>query len=212
MRKTKHSAPQFELPFPDSPFNLAGQAGAPASSPSPAPAAGLVDSKQLEINKSSLPVDYNAPEYKVSKVRDCAWPLEKTMDNPEPAAAFWRAHIESAAWYRSEQECFCVLMVNTRRKMVGFNLVTLGTLDSCWAQPMEVFRVPVIKAAAAVILAHNHPSGDSTPSEADIKVTRDLMRAGELLKIQVLDSLIIGKPNETKPCGWTSLRELGYFY
>lgn len=56
-----------------------------------------------------------------------------------------------------------------------------------------------------VIIAHNHPSGESTPSEADIKITRDLIRAGQLLKIEVLDHIVIGNPNHT------SLRSLGYW-
>jgi len=66
--------------------------------------------------------------------------------------------------------------------------------------------VAVITCAAAVVLMHNHPSGEPTPSEADIKVTRDLIRAGQLLKIEVLDHVIIGNPKHA------SLRELGYFY
>ena len=60
-------------------------------------------------------------------------------------------------------------------------------------------------SAAAIIIAHNHPSGDPTPSEADIKITRDLIRAGQLLKIEVLDHIVIGHPTHT------SLRNLGYF-
>jgi len=67
-----------------------------------------------------------------------------------------------------------------------------------------VFRIAVIMAAAAVVLMHNHPSGDASPSEADIKVTRDLVRAGQLLKIEVLDHVIIGVNQHT------SLRSLGY--
>jgi DNA repair protein RadC len=66
-----------------------------------------------------------------------------------------------------------------------------------------VFRIAVL-SASAIILMHNHPSGDPTPSEADIKVTRDLIRAGQLIKIEVLDHVIIGRPNRS------SLRELGY--
>ena len=62
------------------------------------------------------------------------------------------------------------------------------------------------------MLAHNHPSGDPTPSEADIKVTRDLIRAGQLLKIEVLDHVIIGRAIEERPKDYASLRELGYFY
>ena len=61
-------------------------------------------------------------------------------------------------------------------------------------------------SAAAIIIAHNHPSGEPTPSEADIKITRDFIRAGQLLKIEVLDHIVIGNPNHI------SLRSLGYFY
>ena len=61
-------------------------------------------------------------------------------------------------------------------------------------------------SAAAIIIAHSHPSGDPTPSEADIKITRDLIRAGQLLKIEVLDHIVIGNPSHL------SLRSLGYFY
>jgi DNA repair protein RadC len=67
-----------------------------------------------------------------------------------------------------------------------------------------VFRTAIVTSAAAIVLAHNHPSGDATPSEADIKVTRDLQRAGQLLKIEVLDHVVIGRPN------FSSLRAMGY--
>ena len=67
-------------------------------------------------------------------------------------------------------------------------------------------RVAIVAASAAVILMHNHPSGEPAPSEADIRVTRDLIRAGQLLKIEVLDHVIMGNPNHC------SLREAGYFF
>ena len=71
---------------------------------------------------------------------------------------------------------------------------------------------PAIAAnAAAIILLHNHPSGEPTPSEADIKVTRDLIRAGQLLKIEVLDHVILGRATQERPKDYMSLRELGYF-
>jgi DNA repair protein RadC len=69
-----------------------------------------------------------------------------------------------------------------------------------------VFRLAIIAAASAVIVMHNHPSGESTPSEADIKVTRDLIRAGQLLKMELIDHVVIGNGN------FSSLRALGYFY
>jgi DNA repair protein RadC len=78
-------------------------------------------------------------------------------------------------------------------------------MDTILCHPREVFRLAIMASAAAIIIAHNHPSGESTPSEADIKITRDLIRAGQLLKIEVLDH-IIGNPSHT------SLRNLGYFY
>ncbi len=85
-----------------------------------------------------------------------------------------------------------VILVNTRRRIIGHHLVATGTLDTILVHPREIFRAAVIIGrAAALILAHNHPSGDSTPSEADIKVTRDLIRAGQLIKIEVLDHVIV---------------------
>jgi DNA repair protein RadC len=72
--------------------------------------------------------------------------------------------------------------------------------------PREIFRLAIVTAASAVIVLHNHPSGESSPSEADIKVTRDLIRAGQLLKLELLDHVIIGTGN------FSSLRALGYFY
>ena len=102
-------------------------------------------------------------------------------------------------------ECFAVLLLNTRRRVKGHQLISIGTLDTILVHPREVFRGALIAAAAAIVIMHNHPSGEPTPSEADIKVTRDLIRAGQLLKIEVLDHVIIGRPNHC------SLRELGYF-
>ena len=96
-------------------------------------------------------------------------------------------------------------MLNTRRRVKGHYLVSIGTMDSVLVSPREVFRLAIMTSAAALVLTHNHPSGDPSPSEADIRVTRDLIRAGQLLKIEVLDHVVMGNPNHS------SLRELGYF-
>ena len=87
-----------------------------------------------------------------------------------------------------------------------------GTLDTILVHPREVFKPAISANAAAIVLTHNHPSGDPTPSEADIKVTRDLIRAGQLLKIEVLDHVILGRKTEDRQKEYVSLRELGYFY
>jgi len=78
--------------------------------------------------------------------------------------------------------------------------------------PREVFKSAISANAHAVVLVHNHPSGDPAPSEADIKVTRDLIRAGQLLKIEVIDHVIIGRATNERQKDYASLRELGHFY
>jgi DNA repair protein RadC len=91
-------------------------------------------------------------------------------------------------------------------KVKGHHIVSIGTMDTILVHPREVFRLAIVTAASALIVMHNHPSGESTPSEADIKVTRDLIRAGQLLKMELLDHVVIGNGN------FSSLRALGYFY
>jgi DNA repair protein RadC len=110
-------------------------------------------------------------------------------------------------------ETLQVLLLNTRRRLIRVAEEVLdGTIDQLLVHPREVFKAAIAANAAAIVLAHNHPSGDPTPSEADIKVTRDLIRAGQLLKIDVLDHIILGRATAERPKDYTSLRELGYFY
>jgi DNA repair protein RadC len=108
-------------------------------------------------------------------------------------------------------ETFQVLLLNTRRRLIRVEDISQGTLDTILVHPREVFKSAIAANAAAVVLAHNHPSGDPAPSEADIKVTRDLIRAGQLLKIEVLDHVVIGRATPDRPKDYASLRELGYF-
>ena len=109
-------------------------------------------------------------------------------------------------------ETFQVILLNTRRRLIGKPVkISDGTLDTILVHPREVFRPAIENNAAAVVLVHNHPSGDPTPSEADIKVTRDLVRAGQLLKIEVLDHVILGRATQERQKDYVSLRELGYF-
>ena len=105
-----------------------------------------------------------------------------------------------------------MLLLNTRRRLSRVEEITNGTVDTLLVHAREVFRSAISANASAIVLAHNHPSGDPTPSEADIKVTRDLIRAGQLLKIDVLDHVILGRKSETRQKDYASLRELGYFF
>lgn len=111
-----------------------------------------------------------------------------------------------------ETEHFHVLLLNTRRRLIRIERLGSGTLDAVHVHPRDVFRAAILANAAAVILAHNHPSGDPSPSDPDIRVTRDLIRAGQLLRIEVLDHVILGRPTNARPEDFVSLRELGYFH
>jgi DNA repair protein RadC len=129
------------------------------------------------------------------------------LDTPERIAELLR---EDNRGY--EVENFQVVLVNTRRKLIRVEQVSQGTLDTLLVHPREVFKAAIAASAAAIVIVHNHPSGDPTPSEADIKVTRDLIRAGQLLKIDVLDHVILGRATPDRMKDYVSLRELGYFY
>ena len=129
-----------------------------------------------------------------------------TLDNPDIIADLLRE--ENRAY---EVEYFQVLLLNTRRKLIRVHQVSQGTLDTILVHPREVFKSAVAASASAIVLVHNHPSGDPAPSEADIKVTRDLIRAGQVLKIEVLDHIILGRPSKERSRDYVSLRELGHF-
>ena len=148
---------------------------------------------------------YIPREFKVMCLRECE-PMTELLDNPEQVARYWQQNITKADWYDPMKEALVVLVLNTRKRIIGHNLVSLGGLDTCLASPLHVFRPVIAVCGACVVLAHNHPSGDSTPSENDIRTTRDLIRAGQLLKIEVADHIIMGAGDQHQ-----SLRQLGYF-
>jgi DNA repair protein RadC len=129
------------------------------------------------------------------------------LDNPVTVVQF----VREANRLRNVEE-FQVLLLNVRKRLIRMEEISHGLLDTILVHPREVFRAAIVANAAGVVLVHNHPSGDPTPSEADIKVTRDLIRAGQLLKIEVVDHVIIGRATPERPKDWSSLRELGYFY
>ena len=91
-----------------------------------------------------------------------------------------------------DREHFRVIMLNMKNQVLGVNQVSVGSLASSVVHPREVFKVALARSAASVILVHNHPSGDPTPSREDLEVTRRLVEAGKLLGVEVLDHVIIG--------------------
>jgi DNA repair protein RadC len=154
---------------------------------------------------------FKAHEWKVLSLRECSAP-PVPCDCPELAANYWRENIRTHPYFNPDVECLVVLMLNTRRRLIGHHLVSTGTLDTILVHPREVYRCAVIAAAAAIILMHNHPSGDPSPSDADIRVTRDLIRAGQTMKLELTDHIVMGEASPERPRGYHSLRELGYFH
>jgi len=102
-----------------------------------------------------------------------------------------------------EVEKFFVLCLNRRNRLLKRVELTSGTAHATLAHPREVFRAAIREGASAVVCAHNHPSGDPTPSRADIRLTQDLVEAGRLMKVAVHDHIIVGTQ------GQTSLRAQG---
>ena len=125
-------------------------------------------------------------------------PNETQVRSPADAAA-----LLMAKYGHREQENFVVLMLDTRNRVIADEVVYRGTLNSCSIRVGEVFKSAIRRNAAAIIIGHNHPSGDPNPSPEDVAVTRQIVKAGELMDIQVLDHIVVGKSR------FCSLKERG---
>lgn len=101
------------------------------------------------------------------------------------------------------QEQLRTINLNTRHRMLGTHLIYQGTLRSTQVRLAEIFRPAIIERASGLIVVHNHPSGDPSPSQDDARTTRQLVEAGKLLDIEVLDHVVV------VPSGYVSLRERG---
>ena len=144
-------------------------------------------------------------EFKIVSLRECPLPqLQASCDEPLQAVSYWRSHIETAPAFNPECECLVVLILNSRLRIKGHQLVTIGTMNMVVAHSREIFRGAIVASAYGIVLMHNHPSGDATPSSDDIRITREILRAGQLLRIELLDHIIVGGEDHR------SLRELDY--
>jgi DNA repair protein RadC len=101
------------------------------------------------------------------------------------------------------EEHFVVLFLNTKNRVIGRQTLSIGSLNASVVHPREVFRAAIRRSSASILCAHNHPSGDPTPSPEDIQLTRRLSEAGELVGIELLDHIVIGDNR------FISLKELG---
>ncbi len=142
-----------------------------------------------------------AYELKLTRVQEvCA---SHAIDCPEAAASYWRNHIEKRCWFQSNKEHLVTLLLNTRHKIIGHNLVGIGSLNECTAHPRDILAPVICAAAYAFLLMHNHPSGDPSPSQADRTLTKRVKEGSELLGVPLEDHLIMGNPE------FFSFREMG---
>jgi len=121
------------------------------------------------------------PEYMIRQIH------HNRVERPE--SLYWACHDMLAL----DQEMMKVVSLSTKLNIVGIDLVSLGILDSCICHPREVFKPAIMRSAAGIILVHNHPSGDPSPSEEDKTTTNAMREAGKVLGIRMVDHVILAK-------------------
>lgn len=141
----------------------------------------IIRTKMVKIVKDGA---INYSPRKISSPHDCVGLVELCIDD-------------------SDREAFIAIALDTKNQPIAVQTISIGTLNSSLVHPREVFKMAILSNAAGIIIAHNHPSGISIPSNEDIIITKRLSEAGNILGIEVLDHLIIGD-NE-----YTSFREEG---
>jgi DNA repair protein RadC len=128
-------------------------------------------------------------EIRVSCVSE---PTKFGITGPAKIASYWRRVIRNSPWHSSDREIAVVVCLNTKHKVIGHGLVSVGTLNSAIVHCRDVFRYAIAVNAYKIALVHNHPSGSPLPSAADIRLTQRISEAGELLQIPLVDHIIIG--------------------
>ena len=146
---------------------------------------------------------WTAPTFRVALIREGGDSIieRASMDRPEVVAATFAEHLQFA-----DREHFVVMLLCTQNRLIGLHTASIGTLNTSLVCPREVFKAAILANAASVIVGHNHPSGDPSPSPEDQATTHDLRRAGRILDIPVLDHIIVGDRGR-----FCSLKRMGVF-
>jgi DNA repair protein RadC len=130
------------------------------------------------------------PVYRVQLVRERTVTGEqrRSIRNPDDVVAILKDEL-----LKSDREKLISVMLNAKNVVIGMEVVSVGSLTASVVTARELFKSAILASAAAVIISHNHPSGDPTPSQDDIRLTERISKAGELLGIKLLDHVIIGE-------------------
>lgn len=156
-----------------------------------------VNGERKEKTKPAKRVDIVS----VRLVREASMMYKKrTVGRPADGYEIFKEFLEDL-----DREAFVVLSLNTKNQPLSINTAHIGNINSSIISPACVMRVAILSNAASIMVAHNHPSGDTSPSEADIQVSKRLEEAAELMGIRLLDHLIIGDE------AFLSMKEEGHF-
>lgn len=156
-----------------------------------------VNGKRKEKTKPAKRVDIVS----VRLVREASMMYKKrTVGRPADGYEIFKEFLEDL-----DREAFVVLSLSTKNQPLSINTAHIGNINSSIISPACVMRVAILSNAASIMVAHNHPSGDTSPSEADIQVSKRLEEAAELMGIRLLDHLIIGDE------AFLSMKEEGHF-
>jgi DNA repair protein RadC len=126
----------------------------------------------------------------VSTVREDVCDFD--TEGPENLFRFWREIIATQPDYEPDKETLVVVLMTSRLRPYAWHRVSLGTVNECSAHPREIMRPVIAGGAYAFALMHNHPSGDPSPSKADLEVTRTIRECADLFQVRLLDHVIAG--------------------
>ena len=144
------------------------------------------------------------PVFRVELVR------ERSFETPITTCPADVAPVVSGYLRRADREHFVVVMLATNLRIIGLNTAHVGSLDASVVNAREVFKPAILANASKIVVAHNHPSGNLEPSQADIRVTRQLREAAKTLQIDLLDHVIVGSSqNDPNATGFYSFAEAG---
>jgi DNA repair protein RadC len=150
--------------------------------------------------REAVALKKSPPGYTVVTLRGCRRRSRPRVDGPGDVQKLLAPLLK-----RADREHFYVVLLSTKNHVLGVELVSVGSLSASIVHPREVFKPAILKSAAAIVVAHNHPSMDVTPSPEDMEFTRRLARAGDLLGIRLLDHVIVCED------AYISLRDEGCF-
>ena len=145
------------------------------------------------------------PIFEVVRIKQVIREVEEpfaafTIRSPEDAKELAEAHIGD-----EDREVFLVMMLNTKNQVIGLHRAHVGSINASLVHPREVMKCAILNNAAAIIVSHQHPSGNPAPSQEDVEVTKRLAEAGKLIGIELLDHVIVSYTGK-----YVSLKEKGY--